>query len=65
MFKAELDCLYHREQIRDYLREEKHDSAQRPKQDRRRVVIGFSVVTGLTTPLMTLATSGLVAALLH
>jgi hypothetical protein len=66
MFKAELDGLYHREQFRDYLREQKHDYATlKLKHDRRKVVIGFGVVTGLITLLMTLATSGVIAALLH
>lgn len=67
MFKSDLDGLYHREQIRDYIREA--NSSQRatstPRRARRKVVLGFGVAAGTLALLWSLANLGQIATLLY
>lgn len=67
MFKSDLDGLYHREQIRDYIREVEHSSHAMPagRRDRRNIGIKLVLVVGTITLLASMANLGQIAMLLH
>ena len=49
MFKSELDGLYHREQVRDYLRQAQHDSTQIQAEEHPKVASVISMPRLLAT----------------
>ena len=67
MFNADLNGLYHREQVRDYIREaEQNDTSRwRPRRARKKAAIGFSVAVGSLALAWSLANLGQITAFLH